>query len=505
MSEKRSHRRILLANFVTGLLLPLSFAPFGHWWLAPLIVAGALTLWRDVPARLAFRYGFAFGAGLFLAGTYWLYISIHVFGRTPLWIAVVLMIGLVLIMALYYGAIAMVVARLGQRRGVAGVLVGVPAAWMLADWLRGWILSGFPWLALGYSQLDSPLAGFAPVLGVYGVGFAVAGIASALTDMPGSPPRRIAVNAVYIMALAAIGYLLNKPVYVEPSADTLRVAIVQGGIDQDDKWLPENREPTMALYRDQTLASDATLVVWPEVAIPATRLAVEPYLAELDAELAGAGRSLALGILTRAASGDALHNSIIAIGTGAGSYHKQHLVPFGEYFPVPDFVREWMRLMSLPSADLEAGGSDQAALRLAGHAAAATICYEDAYPWEQRHFFPAARFIVNVSNDAWFGDSIAPHHHLDIARMRSMESRRWQVRATNTGVSALISPTGKLVDQAPQFELATIEGTIRLVDGSTPYLELGNTPLMVTGAFSLLLLLRPWRREYPVASDNEPA
>ncbi len=488
----RLARRPRLTAFALGAATTPTFAPFHLWYLAPLLLAGLFWLWQRLPPQGAARAGFAYGAGLFLTGTYWLYISVHVFGRAPLWLAIVLMLGLVLIMALYYGLTGWLVARLAGRNRAQFVAVAA-AAWVAAEWLRGWVLSGFPWLSLGYAQLDSPLAGYMPVLGVYGVSFAVA-VLAALLVVALQAPARVAAAALAAAALVvAAGWALARVDYTEPAGDWLEVALVQGSIDQDRKWLREERLPTLGLYRDLTLARRGVDVfVWPEVALPALRRSVQPYLDALSRRLARDDATLALGILIRDDTTGSIHNSLLAIGRENSVYHKRHLVPFGEYFPVPAFVRDWMRLRNLPHSDMTPGRADQPLLTVAGHPVSATICYEDAFGAEQLAAFPAARFIVNVSNDAWFGDSIAPHHHLDIARARSLEAGRWQLRATNTGVTAIIRPDGHVDRQLPQFETAVLEGRIEPRGGATPYLALGNGPL-VTLCLALLALAE-WRR-----------
>lgn len=479
-----------LLSLVAGLALPLAFAPFDHWWLAFLSPLVPLYFWLRLPPGQAARVGFAFGAAAFLAGTYWLYISVHVFGQTPLAIAVALMLGLVLIMGVYYLLAGALVARYARGGAPPWLLIaGIAAIWTLLEWLRGWVLSGFPWLSLGYSQLSSPLAGFAPVAGVYAVSFfaALVTAAAAVAWSRGLHARIVAGVAVAVVFGG--GAMLKRVDWTEPSGQPFAAALIQGGIPQNRKWLPEEFEPTLRLYRDLTMENlDAKIIVWPEVAVPAVRQRVGPYLAKLDAVVEAAGVALVLGIPEVDPERGRSYNSMITLGEVEASYQKRHLVPFGEYFPVPQFVREWMRLRSLPYSDMARGARVQPVLDLGGHAAAVSICYEDAFAAEQLGFFPAAELIVNISNDAWFGDSIAPHHHLDIARMRSLEAGRWQLRATNTGITAFIDPQGRLAATSPQFEPAVLKMPIEPRSGMTPYLVTGNWPLLLL-SFALVALL----------------
>lgn len=468
-----------LAALALGAVSTLTYAPFALWFLAPLISAAMLTLFLWSTPRRAARLGFLFGVGLFLSGTYWIYVSVHIFGRAHPAIAVALMLGLVVIMALYLGLTGWLVSTLAAGRPWRLVLVG-PATWTLIEWLRGWLLSGFPWLSLGYAQIESPLAGWAPVIGVYGLSWLTLSSAAALLPLAlRLRPARAAVLAV--MPWFA-GYLLAGEDWTEPRGEELRVTIVQAGIPQDRKWLPEQFRPTLELYRNALLAErDSDLVVWPEVAIPAVDTTVSPYLERLQADLRPAGQSLALGILEADAAGQQVYNSVLLLdGASEQSYRKRHLVPFGEYFPVPDVVRSWMRLMSLPNTDMLAGEDRQPLLVTAGGLPlAAAICYEDAYGAEQLYALPDAALLINVSNDAWFGDSIAPHQHLQVARMRALEAERPMVRATNDGISAFVDYKGRIERLAPQFEYASITETVHARQGSTPYAALGNAPLIL--------------------------
>jgi apolipoprotein N-acyltransferase len=473
-----------LAFFAAGALLTLAFAPFGLWMLAPLLVVPVMLASLHGTPRQAAALAFCFGAGLFLCGTYWLYISIHVFGRAPLWLAIGLMMAVVLIMAAWYAAVGWLGAWIAGRDPWRLVLFA-PAAWLAVEWLRGWFLSGFPWLTLGYSQPGSPLAGWLPVVGVYGVSLLVALSAAAAVA---AFQARLRWLAIVIAILPWVGgALLQQASWTVPAGDALTVTVIQGGVSQDRKWLPEQFQPTLSLYRDGLLAAaDSDIVVWPEVAIPDVVDRVEPYLELLQRDIRSRRQTLLLGILER--DNGRVYNSVLLLDGGDRQvYRKRHLVPFGEYFPVPDFIREWMRLMSLPNSDLHPGAERQPLLTTAsGLDLAVAICYEDAYGAEQLYALPDAGILVNVSNDAWFGDSIAPHQHLEIARVRALEAGRYVVRATNNGVSALIAPDGALLATAPQFEYASMTFKVTPMRGLTPYARTGNWPVV---SLALVLLL----------------
>lgn len=479
-----------------GALLTLSFAPFDLALLAPLFVLPVLlTALYSAPRRAA-RHAFFFGIGLYLSGTYWIYVSVHVFGQAPLWVALFLMFGLVLIMAGYCAATGWLIARLSGGNVWRLALIA-PAVWVLIEWLRGWVLSGFPWLSVGYSQIATPLSGWAPVIGVYGVSWmllvSTSGLAALLTRRASWLP-----GATLVLLPWLIGYALLTESWTAPGGSPVTTTIVQGGVSQDRKWEPDQFVPTLNLYRNALLAAhDSTLVVWPEVAIPASTDRVEAYLDLLQEDLGRRRKTLVLGILEPHANGRQYYNSVLLLdGERAQSYRKRHLVPFGEYFPVPEFVRNWMRLMSLPNNDMKAGADEQPLLVTAdGTRLAAAICYEDAYGAEQLYALPDATILINVSNDAWFGDSIAPHQHLQIARMRALEAGRWVIRATNNGISAFISPAGELVRTAPQFEFATLEMAVEPREGLTPYARSGNGPLVAL--LFAVVAIATWRRSQP--------
>ncbi|MGI9264314.1 MAG: apolipoprotein N-acyltransferase [Gammaproteobacteria bacterium] len=478
--------RLVLA-FLAGCSFPLAFAPVAIYPFAILALAVLWLLWEGATPATAARIGFIWGAGAFLAGTYWLYISIHIFGEAPVAVAVLLMLGLVAIMALYLAFVGWFTSRIRASGGARWLLI-LPGSWVLVEWFRGWFLSGFPWLSLGYSQTDNWLAGYAPVAGVYGASLAVAVLAGCVVAaVHGRITHR--VLALAVATIIALGGAWAKENVRTPETDReISVALIQGAVPQEEKWLPEKLEPTKELYLSETRKHwDADLVVWPEAAIPAIAYEEEEFLLALEKEARDNESEVVLGMLERNDVTGHYYNSVFTLGGDQGVYRKRHLVPFGEYFPVPDFVRQWMRLMSLPYVDISRGQDVPAPLRLAGESVGMTICYEDSYGAEQLVFLPEAGFLVNVSNDAWFGDSIAPHQHLQIARMRALEAGRYLLRATNTGISAIIGPDGGVLTQSPQFETDVLTGRIRVHRGATPYAQIGNS--LAVGLAALMVIL----------------
>jgi apolipoprotein N-acyltransferase len=471
-----------------GALLAAAFAPLNWWLLAFLCPAALFAMWHGAGPRTAARRGFAFTAGTFLAGTYWIYHSVHLIGGAPVWIAILLMLGLVAIMGAYTALIGYGSARWGPPSGAVRWMLLLPAAWVLAEWLRGWVLSGFPWLALGYSQLDTALAGYAPLLGVYGVSLATAAIAGAIVTVFMGSRREKVIALVTTLLIWGVGAGLGRVQWTEPSGNAVSVALVQGAVPQKMKWDAAQRQQTLDLYRDLTLPHlGATIVLWPEAALPALERDLGDYLGPLRAQAQAAGTTLVTGLLTHDPATDAYYNGLVAYTPQAQWYHKRRLVPFGEFFPVPPFVREWMRLMNLPYSDMQPGADDQDPLLIGEDSLAPTICYEDAYGSEQLDLVRRSTMLVNVTNDAWFGDSTAPHQHLDISRMRSLETGRPMLRAANDGVTALIAFDGSLDGALPQFRAGVLTGAVQPRQGETPYVRTGNVPVLLLSMLGIVV------------------
>lgn len=480
-----------LIAFLIGAATTLAFAPFGLSILAPLLLIPLLYICLTVSPRDAAMHAFWYGFGLFLTGTYWIYISVHVFGNAALWIALLLMVGLALIMAAITSLGGWLIARLSQGEPWL-MLFTAPAAWVIVEWLRGWVLTGFPWMAFGYGQIDTGYAGWAPLLGVYGVSFMVVlSAAAVIATLMAQTPRGRTGGVAVILLPWIVGGALTLVDWYAPAGNALRTTIVQAGVSQDKKWDRDQLQPIMEHYLGATLsAADSDIVLWPEVAIPALDDQVESFLARVERDARNRRQSVVLGILersyTRSVEGR-IYNSVLLLGGPERQYYrKRHLVPFGEYFPVPPSVREWMKMQNLPHSDLAKGDDVQPLLTAVdGTQFGTAICYEDAYAAEQRYALPEAGILINVSNDAWFGDSIAPHQHLEIARMRSLEFARPTIRAANTGISAFIGPEGELLQTGKQFEPEFMTADVVPMKGTTPYAAAGNWPITGLG-FAIL-------------------
>jgi len=473
-----------LAALVAGVLGPLAFAPLSFWPLAfvsPLIL---FLTWLPATPKRAARRGLLYGAGFFGLGIYWIFISIYYHGFVPLSLSLFLTALLMLYMALFPMALGYLLQRFtpagfGAQSTRIKLLLVLPAAWVLMEWLRGWLFTGFPWLAMGYSQTDTWLAGVAPLLGVYGISwFIVASAALLLAFILDKAWRKFYLPLLVL--LWGVAWLVDQAEWTEPAGEPIKVALLQGNIPQDMKWHPDVRRPTIELYTELTRQHwDADLIVWPETALPAFYYEVEPFLADLEYEAQQKGTDLLIGMLTFGDDKRSYYNTMMSLGSARGEYYKNHLVPFTEYLPFKSFLGGLINFMDVPMSDFSKGGTEQEALPVAGQWAGISICFEDAFGEEVVRALPKATFLVNVSNDAWFDDSWAPPQHLQMARMRAIEAGRPMLRATNTGMTAVIDADGKVLKHAPQSAVAAISETIQPRQGQTFYAATGNSVLLL--------------------------
>lgn len=489
-----------------GALLACSFAPLNWWPLAVLCPAVLMWLWHGATPRIGAWLGFWFNAGTFAAGTYWLYISIHIMGAAPLWVALPLMGALVVIMGLYHAALGYFVTRWLPATGLVRWLLAVPAAWLLIEWWRGWFLSGFSWLSLGYSQTDTWLAGYAPILGVYGISAVLLASAGGLaTILCGGAWRARVVGGVTFVAPWLVAGAIHSIDWTKVSGPPVTVAIVQGNISQDQKWLDDHQDAILQTYRELTEKTLGTqLIVWPESAVPDLISNQVPYLSDMARETISHHSALVLGIL-REDEHERYYNSVLSLGGKLAWYDKDHLVPFAEFFPVPSFIRSWLRLMSLPYSDFTRGGANQPPLPAAGLQLGATVCYEDAYGSAMLGVLRKATALVNVTNDAWFAHSSARYQHFQIARMRAIEAGRYMIRAANNGVSGVIGPHGEVVALAPEFLAYVLHATVAPRSGLTPYACVGNWLIVIVETLVLgygLWLRRSYGRRPPAGTSS---
>lgn len=478
---KRPAARAALA-LAAGAASVLAFSPFDFWPLGLAAHALLVHLWlRAESPRAAAALGYAFGLGLFGAGVSWVYVSLHRFGAMPAPLAAFATLCFCAWLAVFPAAVGWLQAKLRAPEAARAALV-IPALWTLAEWLRGWHLTGFPWLGAGYAAVDTPLAGFAPLAGGFGVSLAAFACAGLAWCVALGRARWLAAAALAIVI--AGGQALRATEWSQPAGEPFKAALLQGNVPQDLKFDAGRYARTLDTYARLAEAGSARLTVLPETALPRFLDAVDPaYIARLEAAAKRNGGDLLLGVPTRAGAAE-YYNSVLSLGVSPRqAYHKVHLVPFGEFVP-PGFG--WItRTLSVPMSDFSRGAPTQRPLAVAGERVALNICYEDAYGDEIARQLPEATLLVNVSNVAWFGDSLAPAQHLQIARMRALETARMHLTATNTGITAAIGRDGAVLARLPQFAEGRLEVTARGYTGATPYVRYGDW--LAIGAAALLL------------------
>ncbi len=471
------------AVLFAGSLMPVAFAPLRVFPIAVLALATLFWAWRSAGCGRAAWYGFVFGFGMFAVGVSWVYVSLHTYGNMPLPLATVTVLIFVAVLAVFPAVAGAAYGWFAQRRtGWAAVVFGA-AVWVLMEWMRGWVLSGFPWLSLGYSQTNSVLFGWAPVLGVYGLSLAVALSAAIVADML-IAPRRAILGATAMLLIWGGGWGAGAIHWVEPSGEPVDVALVQGNIALDTKWTPGQAQAIVDFYRTESERHrDRDVVVWPESAVPM-------YIDELSD---GFWRALdehpadfIFGGLERRGSpaGERYYNTVVSTGvvsTGAEAnlYRKRHLVPFGEYLPFRNLLSWLLEYLHIPMSDFSAWDAEQDPIVAAGLRVGVSVCYEDAFVDEILKSVPDASLLVNVSEDAWFGDSLAPHQRVQMAQMRAREVGRPMLKAANTGVSVSIDHNGAIVVASPQFQRWVLTDRVQPMRGSTLFTTWGNA-LVVT-------------------------
>jgi len=467
--------RTLLAVAAGGLAV-LAFAPFSLFPIALLSLALCYGLLNGATTREGFVIGLGFGIGLMGFGIFWVRISLNRYGNMDPWLAYLVTGSLIAILILFYGIAGALSAQLSDGPRASGPLLAFPAAWFLTEWLRDWIFTGFPWLAIGYTQIDSPLAGFAPIIGVYGISLVLALGAGLLWCLIPWRGRLRYTAAVGLGLIWLAGAALKGIEWTEADGEGFRATVVQANIPPSMKWDPDANLSNLRAHLGLTRENwDSDLILWPETAIGDYLHEVrETLIRPLAEEARKRGAEMVLGILVLDLDTRDYFNGLISIGTAEDIYHKRHLIPFGEYIPFKDWLGPLARAFEVPMSDFSAGTAARPLLRVGERLAGVSICYEDIFPVEVGEALPEATYLINVSNDAWFGDSLAPHQHLEITRMRALENGRWLLRSTNTGVSAILDHRGEIVGSVPLFERGAFSARVQPRRGATPFVYLGN-------------------------------
>lgn len=463
-----------------GVATVAGYAPFYLFPLPLLTFAALFLLWQGAQSRRdAALIGFAFGLGWFGAGVSWVYISLNTFGAMPTPLAA----AVTLLFCAYLALHPALIGWLSRRFTLSPALnwiVFVPAAFTLIEWVREWLFTGFPWLNPGYSQAPlSPLAGYAAVLGLHGITlllFATAGaLCWAWLAKPWRQARALWPWPAALIVLWIAGAGLKHIAWTEATGTRVSVSLLQGNIDQDQKWREDQLRTTLDSYLGMVRSSDARLIILPETALPLfLRDVPGNYLDALAEHARRNNGDVLVGVPERLPNGN-YYNSVVSVGSATRqTYRKSHLVPFGEFIPLRPVLGELVSRLAIPLQDFSRGTAEQQPLAVAGEQVAINICYEDVFGDEIIRQLPKATLLVNVSNVAWFGRSVAPQQHLQIAQMRALETGRYMLRATNTGMTAVVSPQGIVEAVAPEFQSAVLTRTVAGMRGATPYVRWGN-------------------------------
>lgn len=468
-----------LFALVAGATLPFAFAPFGFYPLAVICAATLLILWLSTSPKQAFWRGMCFGIGFFGVGISWVYISIHQYGNTDVWLAVLITAVFVLVISSYIALQGYLFARFFPKNTFSKLCLAFPASWVLQEWIRGWLFTGFPWLLLGASQTNSPLSGFAPIIGEYGLSFLVAFIAGLFVYAG----KKFEYKKMLYVCFALVAFLLSgialaQVQWTQPSGKSIKVSLVQGNIPQQLKWDRAYLETTLNRYYELTQKHwDSRIIIWPEAAIPLLQKEAQGFINLIDKQAKQHNATIVTGLPIQ--DGMQYYNGMIAVGLDHATYYKRHLVPFGEYVMFDKWLRGLIGFFSIPMSDFSSGPTKQADFQVNGLNMAPFICYEVVYPNIVLSEMPKAQILVTLSNDAWFGHSFASAQHLQIGAFMALATGRYLIFSTNDGITAIVTPKGQIQQQIPRFEAEVLTGRVYPMVGSTPWAWMGDTPILI--------------------------
>ncbi|AKQ33589.1 apolipoprotein N-acyltransferase [Candidatus Coxiella mudrowiae] len=479
-----------LFAILAGALLALAFAPANWFPIAFISPAILLSIWeRYTPLQSLWR-GWLFGLGFFGIGTSWIYVSIHKFGNANVPLAVLITILFIFILSVFIAIQGFSFSLLFRRKSmVTTSLFAFPAWWVIWEWLRSELFTGFPWLFLGYSQIHFPLKGFAPLIGVYGVSLIVALISGCLYLLFFYKEIKIKILSVLVIViLLLMGGSLTTRQWTHPQKKILQVSIVQGNIYQTIKWDINCLFSILHTYYAETSKHwQSDIIVWPEAGIPIYSQQIPSFMDSLNKKAKENQTALIAGIPIYHEKTQQVFNGLTVLGEGHGLYLKRHLVPFGEYLPLTRLFSSVIKYFNIPMSDLSSGPWNQPAIYAKNISFAPFICYEIAYPFEVLNSMEGKAFIVVVSDDSWFNDTIASAQQLQITQMRALETGRYLIYSTNTGITAIIDPSGKIHQSVPQNKLIVLTGQITPMSGKTPLMKWNYYPIL--GIVIIFLLL----------------
>lgn len=473
-----------------GAIQVFAFAPFGQYWVLYPSFIGLLLLFNQEKVHKRFLLSFIFNLAMFLATIHWVYVSMDLFGGMPAMVSMLLILLLCAYLAIFPTLALWLSYRIKTSSITLQLLLLLPSLWLLMDWVRGWLLTGFPWAYLGYSHADTPLISFAPIFGVQGITLSILLICSALTLL--ILKRSPIISLLLIAGLLISGQLLKGLTFTQ-AQPAMNVALVQGNIDQNEKWLPEQLYPSLFKYLDLSESENKDnkqqeLIIWPESAVAALEIDMQQFLQPLSRKLEKQNKTLLTGIIDYNLRKDEYFNSIIMLGslpkgqgyaqTSPNRYKKHQLLPIGEFVPFEEFLRPLAPYFNLPMSSFHRGDAIQQNLQTQQTSLAPALCYEIAFPeLLRKNIHQDTGLLLTLSNDAWFGQSIGPHQHLEIARMRAIEFARPLLRGTNTGITAIYDSNGKELGRLPSYSEGVLRDKVQPRTGVTPYQKWGQWPL----------------------------
>jgi apolipoprotein N-acyltransferase len=472
----------LVFSFILGLLLCFSFAPFYAWFIAIFAPVIVFKFWQRLAAKWVFVSGLLFGAGFYTAGTSWIYHSVIHFTQASSLASFSLTLLFILYFSFYYALLAIIMKLCFNLRSNIQILLALPILWVAMEWLIGHLFTGFPWLLIGYSQVTSPLHVFAPYVGVYGLSYItmlMAAILIALTQ-PGNRKSYLMTWGLLII-IVALSTWVKHTTWTTPSGNPQKVSIVQAQLEPALKWQPSTLTDIETTYLDLTKPywQSADLIIWPESALPVLPEQIKPWLNDLQQKLKTHNTHLITGIITNV--NDKYFNSAMLLSPNQKPQFlsKRHLVPFGEYFPMRSVFGAIYKDFQVPMSDLSAGPYQQPLLHYSTWKIASYICYEIAYTEEVIQTMHDANLLLVISDDSWFGHSIASYQHLGIAQMRALETGRYLIFSNDTGPSAIVKPTGEIAQSIAGDKATVLSGSVTQMTGETPYMHYGNWPLVI--------------------------
>lgn len=487
----------LASSFTLGIILCFSFAPFYAWFLAIFIPAIIFKLWQKLSLKMAVLNGFVFGLGFYAAGTSWIYQSIAHFSQASVLASIALTSLFVIYFSCFFALLAFILKRFFDLRSNWQILLIFPALWVLMEWMIGHLLTGFPWLLIGYTQISSPLHVFAPYVGVYGLSYITIFMSAILVVLTQQGQTKSYWGTWALLAIIVGLSTWAKHVdWTKPTNKLQTVSIVQAQIQPTLKWLPTTLPHIENTYSELSAPywQKSNLIIWPESALPIQPQQIQPWLSMIAAKLKINHNHLITGIITSNKQEQYFNSAMLLSPNQAPQFvNKRHLVPFGEYFPLRSIFGFIYDAFQVPMSDLSAGASKQNLLHYGSWKIAPYICYEIAYPDEVMSTLSNANLLLVISDDSWFGHSFASYQHLGIAQMRALETGRYLIFSNDTGPSAIIKQNGSIAKQTTRDEQSVLIGTVEQMTGKTPFMKWHNWPILLLAlaalATSILIII----------------